>query len=509
LRNPPIVLELQVVASIAQLVQATLLAAFRVLPLILLFSCAKAWSQLPNIVLIVADDLGWKDVGYNGSEINTPNIDALAEGGVTLTDFYVHPTCSPTRAALMTGQSPMRHGIDYALGKNTQGSLPLSLKLLPEYLGEAGYQSVMVGKWHLGHATSAMLPMARGFEQVYGHFTGGVGYWDHVHGGGLDWHRHGKSLREEGYATHLQADEAVRLIRERDRERPLFLYTAFSAPHLPNEAPAERIAEYGGIDNENRRIHAAMVDELDRAIGRIIATLHEEQMHANTLIWFFSDNGGLNPAAASDLMRDLVENLVAVFGRPLPTDFLEFLRHNAEDGGSDNGPYRRGKGAIYQGGILVPSLLYWPGTLEPSSVSARVTVQDVLPTLAQVAGVELLPSQILDGSARWATINGESTQIAPDFVAVSMDEKAILVGHWKLVVSSDTPELYNLADDPFEQFDRSADQPILVEKMQSAIDDIPHRESINQSLFQIMIDPDRFGGEEDRQPWADVVRQAP
>jgi arylsulfatase A-like enzyme len=219
---------------------------------------AATWAQSPNIVLIVADDLGWKDVGYNGSEINTPNIDALARDGVTLTDFYVHATCSPTRAALMTGQSPMRHGIYHALGKNTQGSLPLSLKLLPEFLGEAGYQSVMVGKWHLGHATSAMLPMARGFEAVYGHYTGGVGYWDHVHGGGLDWHRDGKALREEGYATHLQADEAVRLIRERDRERPLFLYTAFSAPHLPNEAPAETIARYSGIDNENRRIHAAV-----------------------------------------------------------------------------------------------------------------------------------------------------------------------------------------------------------------------------------------------------------
>jgi arylsulfatase A-like enzyme len=467
---------------------------------------ATALAQPPNIVLIVADDLGWKDVGYNGSEIKTPNIDALAEGGITLTNFYVHPTCSPTRAALMTGQSPLRHGIDYALRKNSGGSLPLSLTLLPEYLGEAGYQSVMVGKWHLGHATAAMLPMARGFEEVYGHFTGGVGYWDHVHGGGLDWHRNGTPLREAGYATHLQADEAVRLIRERDKARPLFLYTAFSAPHLPNEAPPELIAQYSGIDNENRRIHAAMVDELDRAIGRIIATLEQEQMLENTVVWFFSDNGGLNPAAASDNMRGLVSSLVAVFGRPLPTDFLEFLRHNTEDGGSDNGPYRRGKGAIYQGGILVPSLLYWPGTLEPASVSARVTVQDVLPTLAQVAGVELLPTQVIDGSARWDAINGESAPGKSDFVAVSMDDRAVLRGHWKLVVSGNTVELYNLAQDPFERIDRSRDNPVLIEQMQSAIGNIPQRDSINQPLYKIMMDTDRFGGEEDRPPWAAVVR---
>ncbi len=142
----------------------------------------------------------------------------------------------------------------------------------------------MVGKWHLGHATTAMLPMARGFESVYGHYTGGVGYWDHVHGGGLDWHRDGVALRQEGYATHLQADEAVRLIRERDASRPLFLYTAFSAPHLPNEAPPEAVARYAHIDNENRRIHAAMVDELDRAIGRMVAALEEQQMLDDTMI---------------------------------------------------------------------------------------------------------------------------------------------------------------------------------------------------------------------------------
>ncbi len=468
-----------------------------------------AWAQPPNIVLIVADDLGWNDVGYHGSEIRTPSIDALAEGGVTLADFYVQPTCSPTRAALMTGQSPMRHGIYYAIGKNTEGSLPLSLKLLPEYLGEAGYQSVMVGKWHLGHATSAMLPMARGFEQVYGHYTGGVGYWDHVHGGGLDWHRNGVALREEGYATHLQADEAVRLIRERDRERPLFLYTAFGAPHLPNEAPGETIEAYGDIANPNRRVHAAMVDELDRAIGRIVATLEAEQMLENTLIWFFSDNGGLNPAAHPDGMRRLVSNLVAVFGRPLPTGFLEFVRHNTEDGGSDNGPYRRGKGAVYQGGILVPSLLYWPGTLEAASVSDRMTVQDVLPTLAEVAGIELSPDQVLDGAAQWAVISGVGEPVETDFVAVSREERAVLRGDWKLLVSGDVRELYNLAEDPFEQFDLASEHPLLVEQLRSAIDRIPQRESINQPLFRVMMDMDRFGGEEDRQPWADAVIQAP
>lgn len=478
----------------------------RALLLLFLFFASFAQAELPNIILLVADDLGWKDVGYNGSEIRTPSIDALAEGGVTLTDFYVHATCSPTRASLMTGQSPMRHGIYHAIGKNTEGSLPLQLKLLPEYLKDAGYQSLMVGKWHLGHATSAMLPMARGFEEVYGHYTGGVGYWDHVHGGGLDWHYDGRALRVEGYATHLQADAAVRMIKKRDKQRPLFLYTAFSAPHLPNEAPEESIAAYVGIEDANRLVHAAMVDELDRAIGRILTILEEEKMLENTLIWFFSDNGGLNPAAASDGMRSLVSNLVAIFGRPLPTGFLEFLRHNTEDGGSDNGPYRRGKGAVYQGGILVPSILYWPAVLEPATVADRVTIQDVLPTIAQLTDINLIPEQVLDGKPRWGIITGADSEAGADFVALSMDSKAILRGPWKLIVNGEEGELYNLAEDPYEQTDRSVEHPEIVEQLRSAINQIPQVESINQPLFKVMMDMDKFGGEEDRPPWADVVQ---
>jgi arylsulfatase A-like enzyme len=316
-------------------------------------------------------------------------------------------------------------------------------------------------------------------------------------------------LREEGYATHLQADEAVRLIGERDKDRPLFLYAAFSAPHLPNEAPADTIEKYRSIENPNRRIHAAMVDELDQAIGRIIIALEREQILENTLIWFLSDNGGLNPAAMGDGIRNLVSRLVWVFGRPLPTDFLEFLRQNTEDGGSDNGPYRRGKGSIYQGGILVPSVLFWPGTLKPATVSDRVTVQDILPTLAEVTGIELLPPQLLDGAARWESINGKNRPAETDFVAVSMDDRAVLKGDWKLVISGNVRELYNLAEDPYEQVDLAGENPRIVQQLQSVIDKIPQRESINQSLFEVMMDMDRFGGEIDREPWADVVRQVP
>jgi arylsulfatase A-like enzyme len=196
-------------------------------------------SKPPNILLILADDLGWNDVGYHGSEIATPNIDRIASTGIELDRFYVQPTCSPTRAALMTGKSPMRLGINRPISKNQQLGLPLEETILPQYLARAGYQSLMVGKWHLGHYTPDQFPQARGFEHFYGQLTGGIGYWDHNHGGGHDWQRNGTTLREAGYSTQLIADEVVRVLAKRDRSRPTFFYVAFNAPQLHNEAPDE------------------------------------------------------------------------------------------------------------------------------------------------------------------------------------------------------------------------------------------------------------------------------
>jgi arylsulfatase A-like enzyme len=185
-------------------------------------SAAADAPKRPNVVIILADDLGWRDVGYHGSEIATPRLDRLAAEGVVLDRFYAQPTCSPTRAALMTGKAPLRLGVVSPLSKNNPTGLPLGERLLPEHLREAGYQTFLTGKWHLGHRHRDYLPTARGFDHFYGHATGGIGYWDHVHGGGLDWQRNGETLREEGYSTHLIADEAVRLIETRDPGRPFF-----------------------------------------------------------------------------------------------------------------------------------------------------------------------------------------------------------------------------------------------------------------------------------------------
>ncbi len=466
---------------------------------------ALAAEHLPNVVIILADDLGWNDVGYHGSEIATPRLDALATEGVVLDRFYAQPACSPTRAALMTGKTPMRLGVLSPISKNNPTGLPLTERLLPEYFQAAGYQTFMTGKWHLGHRDRDYLPKSRGFDHFYGHVTGGIGYWDHVHGGGLDWQRDGKTLREEGYSTHLIADEAVRLIHSRDPARPMFLYASFNAPHLPNEAPTEAVERYSHIDNPYRRVHAAMVSELDAAIGRLVDALKAERMLGSTLIWFMSDNGGLNPEGAAPFLRNMSIRLESWFGKPLPLTALEFVRTNALEGGADNGPYRKGKQSVYEGGVRVPSLIYWRGHVTPRRISKMVTVQDVLPTLLGAAGLKGGAADY-DGADQWPWIKRDSATPIPDYVTQGLDGVAFYRFPWKLLeLRSGEVELYRIDEDPMEQHDRAAADPSVVEELANALDAFPRGATIHLPLWKMAWDPDFFGGEEDREPWADIV----
>jgi len=483
-----------------------------------LFFGYSAWAGAPNIVLIMADDLGWKDVGYHESEIKTPHIDRLAESGIVLERFYVQPICSPTRSAVMTGKSSARLGLYQPISKNDPLGLPLEEKLLPEFLSEAGYQTLMVGKWHLGHREKAYFPHARGFEHFYGHVTGGIGYWDHNHGGGHDWQRNGATVREEGYATQLIADEAIRLLEGRDRGRPTFLFASFNAPHLPNEAPESSFDGHPESMEEKRRVHAGMVSELDVAIGRILAKLSEQGMREDTLVWFFSDNGGLNTSAYPEGMVQMMGTLVSVLGEPLPLDALEFLRSNVQDGASDNRPLRGGKSVVYEGGIRVPSLIAWPGHTEAGQSNAFVTAQDVLPTLLEAAGLaERLPRD-LDGVSRWRAILADEevspeNDPTPDFRVQGFDGVALIRFPWKLVVQSppfpwseETVELYKIDEDPAEENNRAADFPERVAELQTALQSQPLGPSVHASFFTIALDPDAFGGPEDRQPWAEAAQ---
>jgi arylsulfatase A-like enzyme len=468
----------------------------------------------PNIVIILADDMGWRDVGYHGSEIKTPNIDALAAKGVILDRYYAQPSCSPTRAALMTGHSPMRLGVVQPLSKLAPTGLPLSEKLLPQYLKEANYQTFLTGKWHLGGRDKAYLPNARGFDQFYGSVNGGIGYWDHVHGGGLDWQRKGQTLREEGYSTDLIATEAIKLLQGRDRRRPLMLYAAFGAPHLPNEAPEAAIAQYAGIKNPHRRVHAAMVTQLDLAIGRLVATLKSEGMLDNTIIWFMSDNGGLiaSPPPSFTVLGQQIAKMEAAAGTKLTPRFMEFLRVNNSEGGSDNLPLKGAKATVYEGGARVPSFVYWQGKLSPQTSSQMITAQDVLPTLMQGAGLKV-PSR-LDGRSMWPAISKAKTLPVSDYViqaskGLAQDE-AYYRYPWKLVRIDGAPEaLYNVELDPSEKTDLSQSHLELVKSLSNALTAFPRGTTVQVSMKQAILDPDFFGGKEDRAPWADTVAGGP
>jgi len=464
-------------------------------------------SERPNILLILADDLGWRDVGYHGSEIGTPNIDRIAREGVALDRFYVQPTCSPTRAALMTGKSPLRLGISRPISKNQQTGLPLEETILPEYLAQSGYQPLMVGKWHLGHYTPDYFPQARGFEHFYGHVTGGIGYWDHNHGGGHDWQRNGETIREEGYSTRLIADEAIRVLASRDRSRPTFFYVAFNAPHLPNEAPNEAIARYATIEKEERRVHAAMVSQLDFAIGRVLGAFEREGMLDNTIVLFSSDNGGLIPEASPPGLRKFADFLVYVFGRPVPVAGLEFLVTNVNDGGSNNDPLAGGKGNLGEGGSRVPAAIWWPGRLERGTHQRFMTMSDVLPTLLDAIGAEESIPADLDGASQWASLRGEATDArTPDYVTTGYAGMALYRPPWKLV-DPESPRLYHIYDDPFEEKDLSANHPEIVETLVAAANAWPRGPEPGESMLSILMDPDSFGGAEDRKPWADIARE--
>lgn len=204
---------------------------------------ALAAGHQPNIVHIVADDLGWKDVGFNGcADIKTPNIDTLAAGGAKFTQFYVQPMCTPTRAALMTGRYPFRYGLQTIVIPGPAGyGLDTSEFLMPQCLKEAGYATAIIGKWHLGHADTKYWPKQRGFDYQYGAMIGELDYFTHSDAGVLDWFRNNKLVREKGYTTQLLGTDAVKYINAQSEGKPFYLYLAFNAPHTPYQAPKEYI----------------------------------------------------------------------------------------------------------------------------------------------------------------------------------------------------------------------------------------------------------------------------
>src|SRR3954447_22648042 len=247
--------------------------------LVAISSAAAVAADKPNIVFLLADDLGYSDVGFHGSEIKTPHIDKLAAGGARLESFYVQPVCSPTRAALLTGRYPMRHGLQVGVVRPwAQYGLPLEERTLAQALRAAGYFTAIVGKWHLGHFRRAYLPTMRGFDHQYGHYNGALDYFTHVRDGGFDWQRNDNVSKDEGNATPLLGNEAVCLIENQAVASPLFLYVPFNAPHAPLQALPEHLKLYEDVKDNKRRAYSAMVHAIDEQIGRVIAALAKRGM---------------------------------------------------------------------------------------------------------------------------------------------------------------------------------------------------------------------------------------
>jgi arylsulfatase B len=408
---------------------------------------AQAGPDKPNVLIFLADDLGWHDVGFHGSEIRTPNIDRLASQGTRFERAYSFPVCSPTRSGLMTGRSPMRLGVAYTVIRPwSRYGVPVEERFMPQAFHEAGYQTAITGKWHLGHAQKKFLPRARGFDHAYGHVNGAIDYFTHERDGGLDWNRNGASVREEGYSTFLLGAEALRFIKQRDRNRPFFLYMPFNSPHAPLQAPPEYLDKYANLSDEKRRRYAAMTDAMDTTIGKVLASLDEEGIADNTLVLFFSDNGG-----------------------PVQS-------------GATNTPLRAGKATTFDGGIRVPAVMRWPGRLKAGAVSQQVmTMTDYFPTLTAAAGVKPGNTLPLDGKNLWPSITGGKIEPRDDIHFV-VDSNALIHfavhrREWKLVRQEPHEDgeaknyLFRIDEDPTEKNDVADKNPKIVTDLMRSLEE--------------------------------------
>ncbi|TWU54686.1 Arylsulfatase precursor [Rubripirellula tenax] len=367
--------------------------------LILLLSIGNCLAdELPNIVLIMADDMGYADAGFTGAtDIQTPNLDALAASGVTFTSGYVtHPYCGPSRAGLLSGRYQQRFGFETNPAydpSNPYLGIDPSVTLFPKRLQKAGYRTGVIGKWHLG-AAAPFHPNKRGFDYFYGFLGGGHDYFkidlrDPVKEGYTQaLERNGKPAEFEGYLTTALSIDAADFVSS-SKDAPFFLYLAFNAPHAPLQAPAEAIAKYSSIQDGKRRRYAAMVDVMDAGIGQVLTALEKNSLRENTLVFFLSDNGG-----------------------PQPTQ--------SEPGkwnGSSNAPFRGGKGNLYDGGVHVPFIASWPAKIKPGTVYHKPVISlDIAATAVAVAGNESQPASLMEGANLIPLLDQSSDNFAHEFL---------------------------------------------------------------------------------------------
>jgi arylsulfatase A-like enzyme len=416
----------------------------------------------PNILLIVADDLGWADVGWHDSHFRTPVLDDLVRNGVELDRHYVQPVCSPTRTALLSGRWTGRFGPQVLAPTNLR-AFPRGTPTLASALKESGYTTAIAGKWHLG-SLPEWGPNHYGFDHSYGSLTGAVDPWTHQYRSGRwqhTWHRDLKFFHEEGNATELIARQAAEWIRT--LPEPWLVYVPFQAVHVPIDTPDEYKRPWAATrfdpddaKNESLRRMAAFVGQLDAKVGDLARALDETGRRSRTLMIFTSDNGG-------KLKSDN-----PYVGNVPETPAL-----------SSNVPLRGEKGQLYEGGVRVPAFVNWPGTLKARKVTEPMHAADWMPTLTRLVGWKKPADLNFDGIDIWPAVSGRIDKSEPRTIYIPMRNGwAVLRGDWKLIVrdvgpagldDSDPAELFHIDADPSEKEDLAANEAARVSEMRGLL----------------------------------------
>lgn len=395
----------------------------------------------PNIIVILADDLGYGDLGcYGNTEIRTPHLDSLAKGGLRFTDFHSScPVCSPTRAGLLTGRYQQRCRVPsvVTVAKHRDRGLPPSEITFAERLRETGYATGIFGKWHLGYQQQ-FNPTRQGFDRFRGYVSGNVDYISHIDQGGVaDWWENDRLAPEEGYSTHLITQHSVQFIED-NHDQPFCLYVAHESPHYPYQAPDDKAdrtvgGEFNshGSRQDKKSAYKTMIEEMDKGVGEILAALKKHNLEQDTFVFFFSDNGATKVGSNSDL--------------------------------------RAWKGTLWEGGHRVPAMAYWPGRIQPGVIDDTAISLDIFPTLLSLGGADIPTDRPIDGRDLSSILfNRESLPARKLFWSYN-NQRAVRDGDWKLVITKksnkDDIELFNLKTDPSEANNLASQKTSILQKL--------------------------------------------
>lgn len=403
------------------------------------FSMAVEQAKKPNVLIILTDDTGWAEYGFQGNkQIPTPNIDSIAKSGVRFTQGYVSgPYCSPTRAGLMTGRYQTRFGHEFN-STAQQSGLKLDEKTIAEYLKKEGYSTCAIGKWHLGNKEE-FRPFNRGFDEFFGTLANTPFYHPTNFIDTLKSREVQTVDDDKFYTTEAYGARAADWI-DRNSKNPWFLYVPFNAQHAPLQAPKKYLEKFAHIEDETRRYFAAMMAAKDDAVGVILNKIKELGQEDNTIVFFHSDNGGPTPSTSSN-----------------------------------NLPLHGFKATTWEGGVRVPFCVKWPGKFPAGKVYENPIIQlDILPTILAAVKAETKPAKPLDGVNLIPYLTGENTGRPHDSLFWRFGKQwAVRQGDWKLVVArggSQQPELYNLADDISESKNLASEKPEVLAKLQASYD---------------------------------------